>query len=156
MSRIGKLPISLPAKVNFKVSADHSILIEGPKGKLSFTTPPCISVMVEGSSIVVTRKDDERFSRAMHGTTQRLLTNMIEGVTNGFRCDLEIQGVGLKSSATRWQSDELKLFLPFTLNDQYSILSVWTKGSGAKAFGYIGQLWKYLQMHKTKLGKSIE
>jgi exodeoxyribonuclease-3 len=69
----------------------------------------------------------------------------------GWNGSYQISSLGTKSAAASWRSDELELFLPFTLNDEYSILGVWTKGNDEKVFGYIGQFWKYVQIHKTKL-----
>jgi exodeoxyribonuclease-3 len=63
----------------------------------------------------------------------------------------DIAGMGSKNPATHWQTEDLELFLPFTLNSKYTLLGVWTKGGDNKAFNYIGQLWKYLQIHKTEL-----
>lgn len=63
----------------------------------------------------------------------------------------QISSLNTQSAAACWRSDELEIFLPFTLNNEYSILGVWTKGNDAKVFGYIGQFWKYLQIHKAEL-----
>lgn len=63
----------------------------------------------------------------------------------------DIRGAHSRSTATNWHSDELELFLPFTFNEKYSILGVWTKGSQDKVFSYIGQLWKYIQIHRAEL-----
>jgi large subunit ribosomal protein L6 len=95
MSRIGKKPVPVgKAKVSVK---DRHITVEGPKGKLELDVHPLISVATEEGNLVVTRPDDEKQSKALHGLTRSLLANMIEGVTNGYKKTLEIQGVGYKA-----------------------------------------------------------
>jgi len=95
MSRIGKKPVPVGAA---KVSvADRLVKVEGPKGKLEFNVHPLITVKLEGKDLVVTRPDDEKQSKALHGLTRALLANMVEGVTNGYKKTLEIQGVGYKA-----------------------------------------------------------
>jgi large subunit ribosomal protein L6 len=98
MSRVGKQPITLPSNVKIKIGADSSILVEGPKGKLNGKVPDGIRVAVEGATVTVTRNSDERTVRAQHGTTQRLISNMVQGVNQGYRKDLEIHGVGFRAA----------------------------------------------------------
>ncbi|MBL9117821.1 MAG: 50S ribosomal protein L6 [Verrucomicrobiaceae bacterium] len=98
MSRVGKQIISLPAKVAVKVGNDGAVNVEGPKGKLDWTLPAGITVQVEGANVTVNRVDDERRTRALHGTAQRLISNMVKGVSDGYRKDLEIHGVGFRAS----------------------------------------------------------
>jgi large subunit ribosomal protein L6 len=95
MSRIGKKPVSIPDKVNVAV-AGRAITVSAGNNKLSFTHRPEVTVRVDDAAkaVVVERKDDTRLARAMHGTTRAILANMIEGVTKGFRKELEINGVG--------------------------------------------------------------
>jgi large subunit ribosomal protein L6 len=95
MSRIGKKPVPL-GKAKVTVNG-QKVNVEGAKGKLEVTVHPLISVKLEGSDLVVTRPNDERQSKALHGLTRALLANMIEGATNGFKKTLEIQGVGYKA-----------------------------------------------------------
>ena len=97
MSRIGKKPVPVgTAKVSI---AGQLVKAEGPKGKLELKVHPLISVAMDDAtkSVVVSRKDDERQSRALHGLTRALLANMVEGVTKGYSRNLEIQGVGYKA-----------------------------------------------------------
>ena len=95
MSRIGKKPVPVgKAKITVK---DRHITVEGPKGKLELDVHPTITVAQEDGNLVVTRPNDEKPSKALHGLTRALLANMIEGVTNGYRKGLEIQGVGYKA-----------------------------------------------------------
>lgn len=97
MSRIGKKPVPLGAA---KVSvADRLVKVEGPKGKLELTVHPVITVKLDADKkeLVVTRPDDNKPTKALHGLTRSLLANMIEGVTQGYRKDLEIVGVGYKA-----------------------------------------------------------
>ncbi len=98
MSRVGKQPIPLPEKVSVKIGADRSVLVEGPKGKLNWTLPVGVNVATEGNQLNVTRESEDRKVRAMHGTTQRLISNMIHGVSQGYRKDLEIHGVGFRAA----------------------------------------------------------
>jgi large subunit ribosomal protein L6 len=98
MSRVGKLPISLPDKVSVKIGADRSVLVEGPKGKLNWAFPEGIAVVAEGKEVLVTRLNEDRRVRAMHGTSQRLIGNMIEGVSKGYIKNLEIHGVGFRAA----------------------------------------------------------
>ncbi len=98
MSRVGKQPISLPDKVSIKVGDDRSITVEGPKGKLNWTLPQGVDLKAEGKEASVSRSSEERTVRALHGTAQRLISNMVQGVSQGFRRDLEIHGVGFRAA----------------------------------------------------------
>jgi large subunit ribosomal protein L6 len=95
MSRIGKKPVPVgKAKVAVK---DQTVSVEGPKGKLELKVHPLIKVASQDGNLVVTRPDDEKQSKALHGLTRALLANMILGVTEGYKKTLEIQGVGYKA-----------------------------------------------------------
>lgn len=98
MSRIGRKPVVVPPAVKISI-AERTILVEGPKGKLSFTHRPEIGVAYDSAAqqILVTRQDDERLNRALHGLTRSLVNNMVEGVVNGYTKKLEIVGVGYQA-----------------------------------------------------------
>jgi large subunit ribosomal protein L6 len=98
MSRIGKKEIPLPEKVKVNVSADGAVVVEGPKGKLEWTLPKGIAAKVEDKSVALTAETESRNSRAMHGLSRALVANMVVGVSQGFKRDLEIQGVGFKAA----------------------------------------------------------
>ncbi len=95
MSRIGKKPVQIPAGVKVQV-ADRLISVEGPKGKLQWEHRPEVSVAIDeqAKTITVSRRDDERLSRALHGLTRAMIVNMLVGVSEGYEKRLEIQGVG--------------------------------------------------------------
>ncbi|HEY1685944.1 MAG TPA: 50S ribosomal protein L6 [Tepidisphaeraceae bacterium] len=97
MSRIGKKPVPVTSGVKIAV-ADHLVKVEGPKGKLEFNVHPAITVKMDDAKkeLVVTRPDDEKQSKALHGLTRAILQNMVIGVTQGYAKNLEIQGVGYK------------------------------------------------------------
>jgi large subunit ribosomal protein L6 len=95
MSRIGRKPIALPAGVEVKV-ADNTITVKGPKGTLTQNIHPNMTVAVEGNEILVTRPNDEKENRSLHGLTRSLIANMVEGVTNGFTKELDVNGVGYR------------------------------------------------------------
>lgn len=96
MSRIGKRPISIPAKVQVAIDGSH-ISVKGPKGELSRVLPEAVSVEQEGETLLVQRRDDSRPSRQLHGLSRTLVANMVEGVSQGFQRRLEIQGVGYRA-----------------------------------------------------------
>jgi large subunit ribosomal protein L6 len=97
MSRIGKKTVTVPAGVTVEFEG-KTVSIKGPKGQLSWTMPEGIVIEREGDSLQVTRISEERFVRAMHGTARALVANMVEGVSEGFRKNLEIQGVGFRAT----------------------------------------------------------
>ena len=99
MSRIGKQPITIPAKVKVEVKG-QSVQVEGPKGKLSWELPGRTSLKIEGTTINVTRQDEDKQSRALHGLSRALINNMVKGVSDGFLKKLEINGVGFKAAVT--------------------------------------------------------
>ncbi len=95
MSRIGKKPITVPAGVDVKI--DGSVVtVKGPKGSLTKEFNKIINIAQEGSEIIVTRPDDENVSKSLHGLTRTLINNMVVGVTEGFKKELEINGVGFR------------------------------------------------------------
>lgn len=97
MSRIGKLPIAIPAGVEVKVE-DHTVTVKGSKGTESVTVRPEISVKVEDNHIVVGRVDDSRQARSLHGLSRTLIANAVKGVSEGFEKKLEIVGVGYRAN----------------------------------------------------------
>jgi large subunit ribosomal protein L6 len=97
MSRIGKQPIAIPAKVKVEVKGQH-VLVEGPKGKLNWELPRRTSLKVDNGNVLVSRQGDDAQARALHGLSRALVNNMVRGVSEGFVKKLEIQGVGFKAA----------------------------------------------------------
>jgi large subunit ribosomal protein L6 len=110
MSRIGKLPIPIPAGVTVNIAGD-SVTVKGPKGELKRTLPAEMKIAMEGTNLVVTRPSDNKKHRAYHGLTRTLLANMVEGVSKGFEKTLDIVGVGYRAEKT---GDKLMLRLGFS------------------------------------------
>ncbi|HXV14677.1 MAG TPA: 50S ribosomal protein L6 [Candidatus Krumholzibacteria bacterium] len=98
MSRIGKKPVTIPSGVTVSVEKTK-VTIKGPKGALTLAVPATCAVAQQGSEVVVTRANEEKQTRASHGTTRAHIANMMRGVTEGFSKDLEIVGVGYKAEA---------------------------------------------------------
>ncbi len=95
MSRIGRKPINIPAGVEVKLD-NGVIMVKGPKGTLTREVHPNMAVNIEDNVITVTRPNDEKENRALHGLTRTLIANMVEGVTDGFKKELEVNGVGYR------------------------------------------------------------
>ena len=110
MSRIGRLPVKVPTGVDVKIDG-RTVKMKGPKGELTSTFHPDVSVKREDGTIVVSRKDDEKATRALHGLTRSLLANMVTGVTTGYSRDLEISGTGFRAII---QGKKLQLNLGFS------------------------------------------
>jgi large subunit ribosomal protein L6 len=100
MSRIGKKPIEIPAGVTIKVSDDNVVTVKGPKGELSQQVDSDIAVSVEDNQIIFSRPTEQKRHKAMHGLYRALVNNMVTGVTEGYKTDLELVGVGFKATAT--------------------------------------------------------
>ena len=108
MSRIGKQPITIPSGVEVTLDGAH-VTVKGPKGTLEHEAPSTITVTREGDDIVVSRPDDARQNRALHGLTRSLVANMVQGVSEGYSRDLEIVGVGYRAIAQGPSKLELQL-----------------------------------------------
>lgn len=111
MSRIGRLPVEIPAGVEIKLAENNFITVKGPKGTLERTLVPEMKVEVEGNQVVVTRPSDLKKMKALHGLTRTLIFNMVEGVTKGYEKTLEINGVGYKANK---QGNKLVLNLGYS------------------------------------------
>jgi large subunit ribosomal protein L6 len=111
MSRIGKAPIPVPQGVTVDIQGG-SVTVKGPKGTLAHQVPAPITVRQEDGQLLVERPDDERQSRSLHGLTRTLVNNMVVGVSDGFRKELEIVGVGYR--ATAQGNDRVELALGFS------------------------------------------
>ena len=110
MSRIGKLPIAIPAGVTVTLK-DDVVTVKGPKGELSQYVNPLITVAVEGNEVIVSRSSDEKQERAFHGLYRALINNMVVGVSEGYKAELELVGVGYRVSNT---GNVMELALGFT------------------------------------------
>ena len=95
MSRIGKKPVTIPAGVEVKVDGT-TVTVKGPKGTLTQEVHPNMTINIEGSELTVTRPNDNKENRALHGLTRSLIANMVEGVTDGFKKTLQVNGVGYR------------------------------------------------------------
>lgn len=98
MSRVGRLPIALPAGVTVTVDANNFVTVKGPKGTLTKEMSKAMDIKVEDNTVVVSRPNDEKENRALHGLTRALLNNMVTGVTTGFQRNLDLVGVGYRAS----------------------------------------------------------
>jgi large subunit ribosomal protein L6 len=111
MSRIGKAPITVPGGVDVAITG-QTIVVKGPKGELSRELSDLVSISADGDTLQVERVDDSREARAMHGLMRSLVANMVTGVTEGFRKELDIVGVGYRAAAKG--SNALELALGFS------------------------------------------
>ncbi|MFA6962659.1 MAG: 50S ribosomal protein L6 [Opitutaceae bacterium] len=104
MSRVGKIPVSIPDKVKVDVKG-QTVSVDGPKGKVSKTFAPVVKIVFADKKVTVTPNDDSRFSRAMFGTARSVIAGMVKGASEGFVKELEIQGVGFKANLKGKQLD---------------------------------------------------
>ena len=117
MSRIGKMPIAVPAKVKVEVKG-RNVSVEGPKGKLKFELPDRTSAKVDGANVLISRAGDDAQSRALHGLSRAIVNNMVKGVSDGFVKKLEIQGVGFKAAV---QGKNVNMALGYSHPINYAI-----------------------------------
>ena len=96
MSRIGRMPISVPAGVTVTIAENNEVTVQGPKGTLTKTFDSAMNIALEENQVVVTRPNDLKRNKSLHGLTRTLIANMIEGVANGYTKVLEINGVGYR------------------------------------------------------------
>ena len=125
MSRIGRMPIAIPAGVTVDVAENNKVTVKGPKGTLERVLPEEMTIKVEGSEVVVTRPNDLKKMKSLHGLTRTLIANMVKGVTEGYEKVLEINGVGYR---VQKQGKKLVLSLgyshPVEMEDPEGIESV--------------------------------
>ena len=110
MSRIGRLPLAIPSGVNVDLDG-NSVRVKGPKGELRRTLHPRVGIAREDGKLVVSRRSEEKFDKALHGLSRTLVSNMIEGVTKGFERTLEINGTGYRAQL---QGKKLQLTLGYS------------------------------------------
>lgn len=111
MSRIGKLPVDLPEKVQVTIDSDNCVTVKGPLGELSEKVNPRITVEVKDNQVIVTRPNDSKTNRSMHGLYRALINNMVLGVSKGFEKKLQIVGVGYRAIK---KGSDLELQLGFS------------------------------------------
>ena len=97
MSRIGKMPIAIPAGVTVDVAENNKVTVKGPKGTLERVMAPDMEIKVEGAEVTVSRPNDLKRSKSLHGLTRTLINNMVVGVTDGYEKKLEVNGVGYRA-----------------------------------------------------------
>ncbi|MBE5858079.1 MAG: 50S ribosomal protein L6 [Lachnospiraceae bacterium] len=125
MSRIGRMPIAIPAGVTVDIAENNKVTVKGPKGTLERVLAPEMEVKVEGADVVVSRPNDLKRMKSLHGLTRTLINNMVIGVTEGYEKKLEVNGVGYKAAK---QGKKLVLNLGFShpveMNDPDGIETV--------------------------------
>jgi len=163
MSRIGKKPVPLASGAKVSIQ-EHLVRVEGPKGKLELKVHPLITVkMGEGNKeVVVTRPDDQKQSKALHGLTRALLNNMITGVTQGYKKTLEIQGVGYKAEQRGKNlvlsvgfAHPITVGIPSNLTVQVEGLKIHVSGVDKQAVGQFAAEVRKLRKPEPYKGKGI-
>lgn len=125
MSRIGRLPITVPAGVDVTITKENFVTVKGPKGTIAKQVPKEMEIKLEGSEIVVTRPSELKKMKSLHGLTRTLVFNMVEGVTNGYTKVLEINGVGYRAKKDGKKLDlSLGYSHPVVMEDPEGIESV--------------------------------
>ncbi|MGB2787005.1 MAG: 50S ribosomal protein L6 [Candidatus Saccharimonadaceae bacterium] len=162
MSRIGKLPISIPSGVTITVDSDV-ITVVGPKGTLTVPHLSDVTVSVDDGVATVVRKDDERIAKAQHGLQRALLNNAVEGVTKGFEKKLEVNGVGFRVAAN---NNELEMSLGFSHPVKYKApagvsvtnekMTIIISGIDKQAVGQVAAEIRSLKKPEPYKGKGIK
>ncbi len=162
MSRIGKLPIDVPAGVTITVGEDV-ITVKGAKGELTVPHLSDVTVTLDGTQAVVTRKDDERIAKAQHGLQRSLLANAVEGVTKGFEKKLEVNGVGFRVASS---NNELTMSLGFSHEVKYKApegvtvtnekMTIIVSGIDKQAVGQVAAEIRSLKKPEPYKGKGIK
>ena len=111
MSRIGRLPVAIPAGVTVEVAENNVVTVKGPKGTLTKELPVEMEIKVEGEEVIVTRPNDLKKMKSLHGLTRTLINNMVVGVTEGYQKELEVNGVGYRAQK---QGNKLVLALGYS------------------------------------------
>ena len=111
MSRIGRMPIAVPAGVTVEIAENNKVTVKGPKGTLERVLPEEMDIKLEGSEVIVTRPNDLKKMKSLHGLTRTLIANMVKGVTDGYEKVLEVNGVGYKAQK---QGNKLVLSLGYS------------------------------------------
>ncbi len=164
MSRIGREPIAIPAGVNVTIADGNVVTVKGPLGELTESFSPAITIAVEGDKILVTRPNDEKENRALHGLTRTLVNNMVVGVSKGYEKKLEIVGVGYRVEK---QSGKIVLGLgyshpvvfeekdgvKFDVPDQTTII---VKGINKQSVGQVAAVIRSKRPPEPYLGKGIK
>jgi large subunit ribosomal protein L6 len=163
MSRIGRLPISIPAGVEINVAAGNVVTVKGPKGTLVKQVPVEMKLAIEGEELIVTRPNDLKKMRSYHGLTRTLIFNMVEGVTKGYEKKLEINGVGYRANK---QGKTLNLSLgyshPVVLEDPEGIESevvgnaIIVRGMSKEAVGQYAAEIRFKRPPEPYKGKGIK
>ncbi|MGE5612308.1 MAG: 50S ribosomal protein L6 [Bacillota bacterium] len=163
MSRIGKKPVPITGNAKVAVS-DHLVKVEGPKGKLELKVHPAIDVKLDDAKkeLVVTRHDDEKPSKALHGLTRALLANMIVGVTQGYQKSLEIQGVGYKADIkgkslvlSVGYANQIEVGIPAGLNVAVDGLRINVSGADKQQVGQFAAEVRKIRKPEPYKGKGI-
>ena len=162
MSRIGKLPIDVPSGVTITVDTDE-IAVKGPKGELTVPHLSDVTVSIDGTQAIVTRKDDERIAKAQHGLQRALLFNAVKGVTTGFEKKLEVNGVGFRVAMT---GDTLEMALGFSHPVKYKApagvtittnkMEITVSGIDKQAVGQVAAEIRALKKPEPYKGKGIK
>ena len=162
MSRIGKLPIDVPAGVTITVDSDV-ISVKGPKGELTVPHLSDVTVSLEGTQAIVTRKDDEKVAKAQHGLQRALLNNAVDGITKGFEKKLEINGVGFRVSGG---GSEIEMLLGFSHPVKYTAkagvnlavekMTITVSGIDKQAVGQVAAEIRSLKKPEPYKGKGIK
>ena len=164
MSRIGREPIAVPAGVNVTIADGNVVTVKGPLGELTESFSPALTIAVEGDKILVSRPNDEKENRALHGLTRTLVNNMVVGVSKGYEKKLEIVGVGYRVEK---QSGKIVLGLgyshpvvfeekdgvKFDVPDQTTII---VKGINKQAVGQVAAVIRSKRPPEPYLGKGIK
>ena len=162
MSRVGKMPVTIPAGVKVTI-ANGSFTVEGPKGKLSQNYhSDAVDIKIEGSEAIVTRKNDELQTRAYHGLYRSLLNNMIRGVSTGFSKTLVINGVGYKAELqdkllvmSLGYSNDFAVLIPEGLEVKVDQLKITISGASKEAVGEFASQVRKLRCPEPYKGKGI-
>jgi large subunit ribosomal protein L6 len=168
MSRIGKLPIAIPASVTLTVDTNHIVTVKGPKGTLSQAIDPDINITVENGEVTFTRPTEQKRHRAMHGLYRALTNNMIVGVTEGYKISLEIVGVGFKAEVIPTNVLQMSLgyshIIYFAIPQEVKVTAITEKGKNPivmlesidkQLLGHIAAKIKSLRKVEPYKGKGI-